>query len=400
LSNEKKLLEMFSKKTVSAHWGGRTVEFEIPTTGFSSFQLDHGTIKLLRQIEADQFRAPRAIDLGCGYGPIALFLSVTKLADRITGIDRDALAVAFAARNAEKNKISNCSFSGGLGYEQLPAGEKYDAILSNLPAKAGEPVHESMLLDAGQFLNPGGQVAMVVVTPLEERIDKILARDEIFVKTKIRTTDHIVYVYEFRGSIPPVAWPYVRERLSQRWNDFSYDMETVFGLPEFDSLSWQTESILDTVVKKRNKLNFGKIMVCNPGQGHIPVLLSKIAGQVDEMTLVSRDMLSVRQSAANVETNGQVKTIRREHAVVFQPAETGNEVDLCVGVLNDKEGLEINQEKIAQVRAANKNATLFFGSPISFALRLEKILKKGGIKATTTKKHQGNAVIECYPDNK
>ncbi len=392
--NEQKLLDLYTKKTVSVRWTSHTVVLDIPLTGFSSFQLDQGTLKLLKHIEAEHPTWKRAVDLGCGYGTIAINLAITGAATQVVGIDRDALAVAFAQRNAAKNSLTNCQFLGGLDYNQLGTGETFDAILSNVPAKAGEPVHQAMLLDAGQYLNPGGQVAIVVVATLEERIDRILAREQIELRQKVRFPDYVLYLYTFREAVPPAPSPYTRNSLTLSWQDHTYQMETAFGLPEFDSISWDTDLLLNAVAKIRAKLNFRKLIVLNPGQGHIPVILGHLTKGLDEIVLISRDALALRQSAINIRKNEVCETVHSAHTIAFSSPECAN-ATLCVGMINDKEGLEINVEKIAQTRQACGTMPIILASPASFGLRLEKALKQHGIKATLTKKHQGNAVIEC-----
>jgi hypothetical protein len=136
-------------------------------------------------------------------------------------------------------------------------------------------------------------------------------------------------------------------------------------------------------------------MVWNPGQGHLPVLLGRMAGRIDRMTLISRDALALHQSAVNVAKNECCSEVHQEHRVGFTSGTGEKNVDLCVGMINDKEGLEINVKKITQVRNIYGNVPLFLGTPISFGLRLEKALRKEKIKALMVKKHQGNGVLEC-----
>lgn len=395
------LLDAYNKKTVTANWAGRAVEFDIPITAFSSYQLDRGTLRLLRQLEGREPRYRRALDLGCGYGPIAIYLAVTGYAAAVTGIDRDALSVAFARRNAEKNSLAmdNCTFVGGLAYDDLPDDDKYDAIISNIPAKAGEPVHRAMLGDAAGFLSDEGEVAIVVVEPLEERIDSILAREEIIITSKLKRAGHVVYTYSFRHTLPPIVQPYTRATLSLTWQKYSYDIETAFGLPEFDTRSRVTDLVLKFIAKHKQKLRFDKLIIYNPGQGHLPLLLTCIAGRIQQVTLVSRDALALRQSALNLSKHDCCGTVRQEHTVGFWPEGTADQVDLCVGILNDKEGVDINLEKISHVRLACPQVPIIIGCSMSLGARLEKALRKRGIRASIVKKRQGVCVIQCRPCN-
>jgi len=393
--NETRLLDLYYKKTATANWAGKSAAFDIPLTGFSSYQLDHGTLRLLRQIDAEKPAYDQALDLGCGYGPISIFLSVTRSAAQVTGIDRDALAVAFARRNAEKNGLANCEFLGGLAYTDLPPAKKYDAIISNIPAKAGEPVHREMLLGASRHLNPQGQVWIVVVTPLEAEIDNILADKAVNITKKVRQEGHIIYRYKFRKPVPAAPWPYGRKTTTFKWQKCAYQIDAAFGLPEFDSLSWDTELIFKFLDDRKTRLRFNRIVVCDPGQGHIPVFLHRLTNAVKEINLISRDALTLRQTALNLQANGFPAAVNPYHTVAFTNPQIAADIDLCVGVLDDKEGLEINVEKINQAWAAYPSATFAWACPITFGQRLAAALRKSNVPANLTRRHKHNCLIQC-----
>ncbi len=392
--NESRLSNLYYKKTVVAKWAGKVVTFDIPVTGFSSYQLDHGTLRLLRQFELDKHRWDHVLDLGCGYGPIAVYLSITGLAATITGIDRDALSVAFAKRNAEKNAVNNCEFIGGLAYVDLSQEKKYDAIISNIPAKAGLPVHQEMLLGASQYLKPGGEVRIVVVAPLEARIDEILTNKAIGITSKIVMGEHIVYGYKFLNVLPLSQGTYSRTTSQFSWQKYNYGIDTAFGLPEFDSLSWETEMLFKFINEKKDKLSFDKIVVCEPGQGHIPVFLHHLTKTVKETILVSRDALSLRQNIQNLKKNNFEGRISQYHSILFWNTEIGTDIGLCLCVLNDKEGLDINCEKIAVFRSGCKDTTMIMACPVSFGIRMEKALCKRGIRASLVSRYKGRCIIQ------
>ena len=110
------LRKAYHKKSETVRWGKRRIVLDIPVDVFSSHRVDVGTAFLLRQMASAGVTWPSALDVGCGYGPIALFLASQGLSERVHGIDRDALAVAFAERNAGQNGVSGVTFEPGLAY--------------------------------------------------------------------------------------------------------------------------------------------------------------------------------------------------------------------------------------------------------------------------------------------
>ena len=108
------LRRLYANKTIESRLMGRTLRLDLPVDVFSSFQVDRGTRRLLRQIQAAAASWNAALDLGCGYGPIALHLAAAGVAGRCTAVDRDALAVSFTAANARHNDLANVEAHGAI----------------------------------------------------------------------------------------------------------------------------------------------------------------------------------------------------------------------------------------------------------------------------------------------
>src|SRR5690348_3271551 len=112
------ILEAYATKTASLPAGGRRLALEIPADVFSSNAVDAGTLQLLRAVQERRPTWARVLDVGCGYGALALGAVGSSCAAEADGVDRDALAVAFAQRNAEANGLATCRFRGGLAYDE------------------------------------------------------------------------------------------------------------------------------------------------------------------------------------------------------------------------------------------------------------------------------------------
>ncbi|MEJ2059396.1 MAG: methyltransferase [Gammaproteobacteria bacterium] len=144
---------------------GRAFRFRSTWGLFSPREIDEGSRLLLRHIEV----APDAdcLDLGCGYGPIGLTLASMAPQGRTLLADKDFVAVEYARRNIEANRLENCEAQLSNGFAQL--GERrFDLVASNIPAKVGRELLYILLYDAWHHLNPGGRFYVVTITGLRE----------------------------------------------------------------------------------------------------------------------------------------------------------------------------------------------------------------------------------------
>jgi 16S rRNA (guanine1207-N2)-methyltransferase len=188
------------KKTVTLDHGGRRLGLRVAQELFSSHEVDVGTRLLLRTLAGPEHRGRRLVlDLGCGYGPLGLGLRAAGADRTVHLVDRDALAVEYTRQNAAANGLDGVLVYGSLGYADVRASG-FDLIVSNVPAKAGPPVIEHLLLDAAGLLAPGGLVAVVVISPLQEEVAAVLeGRSDVEVVFRRSTAGYAVFHYRFTG---------------------------------------------------------------------------------------------------------------------------------------------------------------------------------------------------------
>ena len=134
------------------------LELETDSGMFSPTRLDAGTRLLLET-------APRppatgdVLDLGCGYGPLALVLAVRSPGARVWAVDVNTRALELCARNAERAGLANIRCTAP-GDPALPAA--FDLIWSNPPIRIGKAaLHELLSAWLGR-LAPGGTAYLVV----------------------------------------------------------------------------------------------------------------------------------------------------------------------------------------------------------------------------------------------
>jgi 16S rRNA (guanine1207-N2)-methyltransferase len=339
--------DIYYHKTINYRAYGHSLRFMTSQELFSSHDVDTGTRFLLRSIvEAGLDKSQRILDLGCGYGPLGLCLKKLNPESDVHLVDRDALAVLYARHNAEINDLAGLHIYVSLGYDDVPDTE-FNLIVANIPGKVGESVISYFLRDAVYYLAPDGVVAVVVVRPLEDTVDAILQDTPgIDIITRRRKSGHTVFHYRFTDEVQAIRpdgdsierGVYHRENITIRQGNLEYSMQTAYGLPEFDSLDYRSELLIQTL-RTRISTSVRHAAVLNPGQGHAAVALWKIA-QPHNIHLVDRDLLAVRYSRLNLLLNNcPSKQISLTHRVGAGFKDNG-EFDLFIDILREEEGRE------------------------------------------------------------
>jgi 16S rRNA G1207 methylase RsmC len=140
---------------------------ELKTTWglFSPRAVDEGSRLLLDHLELAE--DDDCLDLGCGYGVLGLFMARAAPLGRTLMVDKDFVAVDYAERNRERNRIDNASCLLSNGFDQIPK-QQFDVIVSNIPAKVGKEMLYIYLFDALAYLKPGGSFYIVTITGLRQ----------------------------------------------------------------------------------------------------------------------------------------------------------------------------------------------------------------------------------------
>jgi SAM-dependent methyltransferase len=382
------LIESYSKKSLEARWGKSRVVIDVPFDVFSSFQLDVGTMFLLRNISKQGRQWTRGLDVGCGYGTIGLYLRALGLASYVEGIDRDFLAVTFAQHNAQRNDISNIAFEAGLAYQDV-SGPPYDLVASNIPAKAGDSVHRLMLLGASRYLHEAGQVWIVVVRPLEANVERILSDPSVEVLAKIERKGHIAYSYRFLAPVEPPPDPYNRGVHRFAYRDQRWSVETVWGLPEFDTLSFDTELILELIPAAGEGRDIRELLVHNPGQGHIPLASIRMLSRIETITLRARDLLALRASERNLRREKFTGQIHTQLTVDVPLDRACLSAGLLIARLEHDLGPELNCRMVARWAGQMGGRPIIIGCRAPLARQIRKRLKEERIQVGAERSRKG-----------
>jgi len=125
---------------------------------FSPDRIDPGTRILLETVPPPP-PTGTLLDLGCGYGPIALTMAARSPQATVFGVDVNDRAVALAECNAKAAGLDNVRFCSA---DELDPGLRFDAIWSNPPIRIGKAALHDLLLTWLSRLSPGGNAHLVV----------------------------------------------------------------------------------------------------------------------------------------------------------------------------------------------------------------------------------------------
>jgi 16S rRNA G1207 methylase RsmC len=185
---------------VFLHLGELALELQADRGVFGSRGIDLGTLSLLREAPAPPL-AGDVLDLGSGYGPIAIALARQAPGARIWAVDVNERALELTRANAAAAKTANVTASLP---DDVPAGLGFAAIYSNPPVRVGKaPLHE-LLLRWLPRLEPGASAYLVVQRNLgSDSLAAWLARQGYEVR---RLKSKKGYrILEVRGSEPSAA---------------------------------------------------------------------------------------------------------------------------------------------------------------------------------------------------
>jgi 16S rRNA (guanine1207-N2)-methyltransferase len=125
---------------------------------FAADRLDAGTLVLL-EVAPPPPATGHLLDLGCGYGPIAVALARRAPGATVWAVDVNRRAVELAAANAARLGLGNVR---AVPPEAVPEDLSFSEIWSNPPIRVGKAALHDMLRTWLARLRPGGQACLVV----------------------------------------------------------------------------------------------------------------------------------------------------------------------------------------------------------------------------------------------
>jgi 16S rRNA (guanine1207-N2)-methyltransferase len=125
---------------------------------FSAEGIDRGTKLLLLSVPPPP-PAGDVLDLGCGYGPIALTMAARSPTATVWAVDVNERARRLCAENARAARLANVRVAAP---EEVPDPVRFAAIWSNPPIRIGKVALHTMLLEWLGRLAPSAAAHLVV----------------------------------------------------------------------------------------------------------------------------------------------------------------------------------------------------------------------------------------------
>lgn len=147
---------MSRPRTVPLRVRGHDVSLTTDRGTFSPDRIDPGTTFLLERAPAPPPKG-RFLDLGCGYGPIAVTLGLESPDAEVVAVDVNERSRALTAVNAESLGLDNV-----VVRSPGDVTGAFDLIWSNPPIRVGKAALHDLLLGWLGRLTPAGTAVLVV----------------------------------------------------------------------------------------------------------------------------------------------------------------------------------------------------------------------------------------------
>lgn len=149
-------------RTIRAPIAGRTVELQTANGVFSPERIDTGTRVLLSSVPAPP-PGGNLLDLGCGWGPIALTLAAESPHATVWAVDVNERSLDLVRRNASVMGLTNVT---ACLPSDVPPDLTFMTIWSNPPIRVGKDELHALLRLWLPRLEPGTDAWLVVARNL------------------------------------------------------------------------------------------------------------------------------------------------------------------------------------------------------------------------------------------
>lgn len=122
--------------------GGVALDLTTDSGVFARGRLDKGT-RVLLENAPDPVATGDVLDLGCGYGPIALWLAVQRPSSTVWAVDVNDRALGLVRTNAVAARLTNVR---ACRPDEVPTDVRFAEMWSNPPIRSGKAALHELLL--------------------------------------------------------------------------------------------------------------------------------------------------------------------------------------------------------------------------------------------------------------
>lgn len=165
---------------------GHKIRFTTDIGVFSKRDVDFGSRLLVESFTEPEVDG-NILDVGCGYGPIGLSLAKSYTQRNVHMVDVNERALGLTKKNAMNNGIGNVTVYESYCYKEV--NDKFAAILSNPPIRAGKKVVHAIIEEAKQHLVENGELWIVIqkkqgAPSAKEKMEQIYGNCEMVSRDK------------------------------------------------------------------------------------------------------------------------------------------------------------------------------------------------------------------------
>ena len=146
------------RRTITVELAGRPASVQTAGGVFSAGHVDLGTRVLLREVP-DPPPSGDLLDLGCGWGPLALTMALLAPQARVWAVDVNERALDLVGGNAQRLGLTNVTPTLP---DEVPDEIRVAALWSNPPVRIGKDALHELLHRWLPRLAPGGEAWLVV----------------------------------------------------------------------------------------------------------------------------------------------------------------------------------------------------------------------------------------------
>lgn len=179
---EKESRERLVKSTLR----GKTMTFTSDQGVFSKNEVDFGSRLLVNSFEWPDITGD-ILDMGCGYGSIGITLA-RETERTIWMADVNNRALSLSSKNAEKYELDHVKVVESDLFSAFTT-ERFAAVLSNPPIRAGKQTVHHLFEEAYSYLLPGGALWIVIqkkqgAPSAEQKLKTIFGEVKMIAKKK------------------------------------------------------------------------------------------------------------------------------------------------------------------------------------------------------------------------